>query len=74
MSVSRAESHEKEVKGLLSPARYRYELALHHEKEGHGSQADSEKARETLNRWASELQRAERGVEAAQADHDAVAA
>jgi len=72
--LTRAESAEKEVKGLLSPARYRYELALHHEKEGHGSQADSEKARETLNRWASELQRAERAVEAAQADHDAVAA
>jgi cytochrome c2 len=69
-----AEAYEKEIKGLQSPARYLYETALHHEKEGHGSVAETEKHREKYNRLSSEVHRAERAFEAAQADHDEVAA
>ncbi len=73
-ALADAEAYEKTVKGLVSPARYQFELAVHEHAHGHVSAGVVADRLDAFNRYASELHRAVLRLRAAQADHDAVAA
>lgn len=71
----RAESEEKQVKGLHAPARYQAEMGEH---QSHGPTPSVSPGRaydllQALNAWSSAMFRAHRAAGAAQADYDAVA-
>lgn len=72
-ALADAEAYEKSVKGVLSPARYQYELAVHQLAQGHVTAGTVADRLDTFNRYASEVYRAVLKVRAAQADHDDVA-